>query len=111
MVWLRSIAMSAAAIAFASAGARAQEVPAEYTAVLSALGKTGDFKDGVLKVNIPRNDLRVTINQRPAPTPFGFGGWVALTKGQGMDVMMGDLVLTEDEVNPVMSTLLQTGWK
>jgi hypothetical protein len=77
--------------------------------VLSALGKTGDFKDGVLKVNIPRNDLRVTINQRPAPTPFGFGGWVALTKGQGMDVMMGDLVLTEDEVNPVMSALLQNG--
>jgi Domain of Unknown Function (DUF1259) len=63
----------------------------------------------VLKVNIPRNDLRVTINQRPAPTSFGFGGWVALTKGQGMDVMMGELVLTEDEVNPVMSALLQNG--
>lgn len=109
MVWLKYIAMSVAAIAFASATASAQEVPAEYKAVLSALGKTGDFKDGVLKVNIPRNDLRVTINQRPAPTPFGFGGWVALTKGQGMDVMMGDLVLTEDEVNPVMSALLQSG--
>jgi hypothetical protein len=33
--------------------------------------------------------------------PFGFGGWIALTKGTGMDVMMGDLVLTENEVNPV----------
>lgn len=109
MVRLRYIAMSVAAIALASATASAQEVPAEYKAVLSALGKTGDFKDGVLKVNIPRNDLRVTINQRSAPTPFGFGGWVALTKGQGMDVMMGDLVLTEDEVNPVMSALLQNG--
>jgi uncharacterized protein DUF1259 len=109
MVWLRYIAMSVAAIAFASAAASAQEMPAEYQAALSALGKTGDFKDGVLKVNIPRNDLRVTINQRPAPTPFGFGGWVALTRGQGMDVMMGDLVLTEDEVNPVMSALLQNG--
>jgi hypothetical protein len=84
MVWLRYIAMSVAAIAFANVAASAQEVPAEYKAVLSALGKTGDVKDGVLKVNIPRNDLRVTINQRPAPTPFGFGGWVALTKGQGM---------------------------
>ena len=92
-----------------SATASAQEMPADYTAVLSSLGKTGDFKDGVLKVNIPRNDLRVTISQRPAPTPFGFGGWVALTKGEGMDVMMGDLVLTEDEVNPVMSAILQNG--
>ena len=77
--------------------------------MLTALGKTGDFKDGVLKVNIPRSDLKVTIGKRPAPTPFGFGGWVALTKGDGMDVMMGDLVLTEDEVNPVMSALLQNG--
>jgi hypothetical protein len=96
-------------VLLASATASAQEMPADYKAVLSALGKTGDFKDGVLKVNIPRTDLRVTIGQRPAPTPFGFGGWVALTKGEGMDVMMGDLVLTEDEVNPVMSALLQNG--
>ena len=79
-------------------------------AVLTTLGKTGDFKHGVLKVNIPRRDLRVTIGQRAAPTPFGFGGWVALTKGDGgHDVMMGDLVLTEDEVNPVMSALLDNG--
>lgn len=92
------------------APASEQEMPAEYKAVMTALGKTGDFKDGVLKVNIPRSDLRVTINQRPAPTPFGFGGWVALTKGDGgHEVMMGDLVLTEDEVNPVMSAVLGNG--
>lgn len=96
--------------ALLGAGAMAQEMPGEYKTVLSTLGKTGDFKDGVLKVNIPRNDLRVTIKERPAPTPFGFGGWVALTKGTGgMEVLMGDLVLTEDEVNPVMSTLLTNG--
>ena len=93
-----------------STAARAQDVPADYKAVLAALGKTGDFKDGVLKVNIPRSDLHVTIKGRPAPTPFGFGGWVALTRGsEGHDVMMGDLVLTEDEVNPVMSALLDNG--
>jgi protein-tyrosine-phosphatase len=87
--------------------ANAQATPAEYEAVLSTLGKTGDFKDGVLKVNIPRTDLHVTIGQRPAPTPFGFGGWVAMTKGtDGTEVLTGDLVLTEDEVNPVMSALL-----
>ena len=88
----------------------AQEVPADYKSVLSTLGKTGDFKDGVLKVNIPRSDLTVSINGRPAPTPFGFGGWIALTKGDGgHEVMMGDLVLTEDEVNPVMSAVLENG--
>ena len=78
--------------------------------MLSTLEKSGDFKDGVLKVNIPRTDLLVTIDGRPAPTPFGFGGWIALTKGsEGHDVMMGDLVLTEAEVNPVMSAVLENG--
>jgi hypothetical protein len=82
--------------------AQAPDIPADYQAVMSALGKKGDFKDGVLTVNIPRGDLTVTIAERAAPTPFGFGGWVALTKGTGgADVLMGDLVLTEDEVNPV----------
>jgi hypothetical protein len=86
------------------------QTPADYQGVLTTLGRTGDFKDGVLKVNIPRSDIKVTIAQRPAPTPFGFGGWVALTKGTGgTDVMMGDLVLTEDEVNPVMSAILDNG--
>ena len=92
------------------AGASAQDLPADYQAVMKTLGKTGDVKDGVLKVNIPRNDVRVAIKGRSAPTPFGFGGWIALTKGDGgHDVMMGDLVLTEDEVNPVMSALLSNG--
>src|SRR5467141_3818157 len=90
--------------------ARAQEMPPAYKQVLDTLGKTGDFKDNVLKVNIPRNDLSITVANVKTPTPFGFGGWVALTKGSGgMDVMMGDLVLTQDEVNPVMSALLDNG--
>ena len=88
----------------------AAQTPADYQGVLTALGRAGDFKDGVLKVNIPRGDLKVTIAQRPAPTPFGFGGWVAMTKAaDGSEVLMGDLVLTEDEVNPVMSALLDNG--
>ncbi len=101
-----------AAVAFLILGqaAKAQDVPAEYKEVLSALGKQGDFKANVLKVNIPRNDLNVTVANVKTPTPFGFGGWVAMTKGSGdMNVLMGDLVLTQDEVNPVMSALLDNG--
>ena len=99
----------AASLALA-ATASAQEMPADYAGVLKTVGKQGDFKDGVLKVNIPRSDLKVSVDGIATPTPFGFGGWFALTKGSGgMEVMMGDLVLTEQEVNPVMSAILQNG--
>jgi Domain of Unknown Function (DUF1259) len=91
--------------------ARAQDIPAEYQQVLTTLGKQGDFKDRVLKVNIPRNDVKVTVAGVATPTPFGFGGWVAMTKGDGgHEVLMGDLVLLQDEVNPVMSALLDNGF-
>lgn len=90
--------------------ASAQEMPAEYQNVLKQLDRQGDFKANVLKINVPRKDLTVVVDGVATPTPFGFGGWLAMTKGDGgMEVMMGDLVLTEDEVNPVMSALLDNG--
>lgn len=90
--------------------ANAQETPSDYQQVLRTVGKTGDYKSNVLKVNIPRNDLHMSIAGFSVPTPFGFGGWFAMTKGDGGDeVLMGDLVLTQEEVNPVMSALLDHG--
>ena len=101
----------AAATLTLPAFAQAPDIPADYQQVLSTLGKQGDFKDNVLKVNIPRNDLKVTVAGVATPTPFGFGGWVAMTKGDGgHQVLMGDLVLVQDEVNPVMSALLDNGF-
>src|SRR4051812_29480283 len=92
------------------AAAAQTPIPADYQGVLSSLAKQGDFKDNVLKINIPRNDLHVVVDGVATPTPFGFGGWLAMTKGTGgMGGMMGGLVLTEDEVNPVMTALLTNG--
>src|SRR3954466_14967943 len=106
---MRSVLFTVVIALFAPASF-AQDIPAEYQQVLTSLGRTGDYKAAVLKVNIPRNDVSVTVANVKTPTPFGFGGWVAMTKGTGgMNVMMGDLVLTQDEVNPVMSALLANG--
>jgi hypothetical protein len=87
-----------------------QEIPSDYQQVLKIVNKQGDYKANVLKVNIPRNDLHMKIAEYSVPTPFGFGGWFAMTKGEGgEDIVMGDLVLTQDEVNPVMTALLDHG--
>ena len=109
---IRTLSTFLLAVGFAAYGsvAHAQDVPSDYQQVLKLVGKSGDYKANVLKVNIPRNDLHVSIANYPVPTPFGFGGWFALTKGDGGDdVMMGDLVLLQEEVNPVMSALLEHG--
>ena len=109
MKTLRNALLLLSALAI-TAPALAQNMPADYAGVLKTLNRQGDYKDNVLKVNIPRNDLKVVVDGIATPTPLGFGGWIALTKGTGgMDVMMGDLVLTESEVNPVMSALLDNG--
>lgn len=90
--------------------AAAQEIPSDYQQVMKIVDKQGDYKANVLKVNIPRNDLHIKVAGYSVPTPFGFGGWFAMTKGDGgEDVVMGDLVLTQEEVNPVMSALLNHG--
>ena len=109
---MKTVTITLLAITVLLAGhvATAQEVPADYQQVLKIVGRSGDYKSNVLKVNIPRNDLHMKIAGLPVPTPFGFGGWFAMTKGDGgEDVVMGDLVLAEGEVNSVMSALLDRG--
>lgn len=105
-----AIAIALLTLATLHRPAHGEEMPAEYAEVLAYLGRSGDFKEKVLKVNIPRNDLKVTVDGITAPTPFGFGGWLGMTRGDKcLEVMMGDLVLLEDEVNPVISALLDNG--
>src|SRR5207244_11691820 len=99
-----SILLWATVIAVVAQAARAQETPTEYQQVLKIVGKTGDYKSNVLKVNVPRNDLHVKIAGYAVPTPFGFGGWFAMTKGDGgEEVVMRDVLLTRDDVNQLLS--------
>ena len=65
-------------LSLAAMPAFAQDMPADYASVLKTLGKQGDYKDNVLKVNIPRSDLQVSVDGIATPTPFGFGGWITI---------------------------------
>lgn len=104
--------MTLLALAMNIAVAVAQDVPQDYAAAGDFLGRKGDYKANVYKIGIPRSDLKVRVHGILLPTPFGFAGWVAMTKGTGgHEVVMGDLPLLESEVNPVMSALLENGFE
>jgi len=66
-------------------------------------------KEGVFKVSYPRSDLQVTAGGVHITPPMGLTAWAAFTKMGEHEMVMGDLVLTEDQVNPVMSVALDNG--
>lgn len=86
---------------------------AEIASIEAAFGKKGTYveAEGVYTVALPRNDLKVSIKDTPVPIAFGFGGWVAFKKTVGgkSAVVMGDTVLLEDEVNPLISAAQANG--
>ena len=78
--------------------------------VAEGLGKPGSEMPGdVYRVGLPRTDLKVTLDGVELKPGFALGSWLAFKK-TGSDVMaMGDLVLTEAEINPVMTRLEESG--
>src|SRR5205085_290356 len=82
----------------------------DWNPVGQALGKAGTMQPGdVYKVSLPRSDLQVTVGGVAVKPALALGSWVAF-KRMGNDTMvMGDLVLTEDEVTPVMTKLQEGG--
>jgi hypothetical protein len=75
-----------------------------------ALGKTGTAAPGgIYRVGLPRTDLKVTLDGVELKAGFALGSWLAFEKMGDQGMVMGDLVLTMDEVNPVMSKLAAGG--
>jgi biotin operon repressor len=78
--------------------------------IASGLGKTGtEMPGGVYRVGLPRSDLKVTLDGVALKPGFGFGSWLAFKRMDNDVVAMGDLVLTEAEINPVMRRLVEAG--
>ncbi len=82
----------------------------DWKPVEQALGKAGSMQPGdVYKVSLPRSDLKVTVSGVELKPALALGSWVAFKKTGDMTTVMGDLVLTEDEVTPVMTKLEEGG--
>src|SRR5881628_680612 len=87
-----------------------QAAAADWKPVEQALGKAGSMQPGdVYKVSLPRSDLKVTVSGVELKPALALGSWVAFKKTGDMTMVMGDLVLTEDEVTPVMTKLEEGG--
>ena len=82
---------------------------ADWQGVESALGRKGTVQEDMLKVLFPRSDLKVTVGEVPVEAGLALTSWIGF-KGTGKDaMMMGDLVLLESEVSPVMAKLVAKG--
>jgi hypothetical protein len=82
----------------------------DWNQVAQALGKSGAVQaGGVYRVGFPRTDLKVTLDGVALTPGFALGGWVAFLPMDTQAMVMGDLVLTQDEVNPVMRKLQEGG--
>src|SRR4051812_31335747 len=85
--------------------------PIDWTKVGEALGKPGDLQPGgVYKVGLPRSDLHVTAGGVQVKPVLALGSWVGFEPAGSNEVMvMGDLVLLENEVGPVTAKLQEGG--
>jgi hypothetical protein len=80
---------------------------ADFSAVESALGMKGQVQEGATIFRFPRSDIQVSIDNERVPTALGLGAWTAwVPMGDGA-MVMGDLVLLQEEVNPVISALAE----
>ncbi len=117
--WTPIVAVSLAALASAPAPAAGLanrvQAPAvadsvNWKAVDSAVGRPSVVQPGeVHRFNFPRSDMRVTAGGVLIKPGLALGGWVAMKAATGGVMAMGDLVLGEDEINPVVSRLQEGG--
>lgn len=99
-------------LALMSARGQAQAPKLDGAKIDAAIGGKGVWieAEGVYKVTFPRSDVPIAVDGRKMEPFMGFTSWAAFQPGKAAEAMvMGDLVLFEDEVNPAMSALLDAG--
>src|SRR3954470_4654978 len=87
----------------------AKDAEIDWKSVDAALGKTASVTGEVHRYGLPRSDLHVTLDGVAIKPALALGGWVAFAPAHGEAMVMGDLVLLESEINPVMLKLIEGG--
>src|SRR2546422_6490070 len=100
------LATCGAALTIATAAAGQQ---IDWKKVDTTLGKTAAVSGEVHRYGFPRSDLQVTVDGVTIKPALALGGWAAFMPMRSEAMVMGDLVLLETEVNPVMAKLLEGG--
>ena len=100
----KMLASCVVALTIASA-AGAQQI--DWKKVDTTLGKTATVSGEVHRYGLPRSDLQVIVDGVAIKPALALGGWAAFQRGEAM--VMGDLVLLETEINPVMAKLIEGG--
>src|ERR1700751_3260216 len=100
----------AAILAFAAVAIPSFAAEPDWSAVGKAMGKEGAVQPGgIYRVALPRTDLHVVLDGVTLKPGFALGGWLVWEPIGNQAMVMGDLVLTQDEINPVMKKLEEEG--
>jgi Domain of Unknown Function (DUF1259) len=115
---LTSVALISVATVLVSSGSAAIGAPArqagdvDWNAVSDAVGRSGSMMPGdVFRIGIPRTDLKVTVDGVPVQAGFALGSYAAFKQFDDGTMVMGDLVLLDEEVNAVMQGLFDQGFE
>src|SRR5712664_284266 len=107
---LKSTFVLVALTVFVGISTRAQGADPDWKAVEQALGKPGQLQPGdVFRVGMPRTDLSVTVKGVPVKAGFALGSYAAFKQTGNQAMVMGDLVLLDQEIAAVMSGLFSGG--
>src|SRR5882724_29092 len=97
------------AISFATVASGSAALDTTKIDNLTGLKGKLNEKEGVYRVTFPRDDVKIVVDGWTMPPFMGLGTWAAFTETKNGAMVMGDTVLFEDEVNPVMSAALDNG--
>ena len=102
-------ALAICAVVTVGTAANAQEV--DWKKVDEAMGRSATVTADVHRYGFPRTDLQVTLDGVSIKPGLALGGWTAMKPAHDGVMVMGDLVLLETEINPVMSKMTQNGFE